>query len=262
MNILVNYAGGTCGDFIRLCIMLGSPTQKFKVTVPAIKIIVRGEEIPVAYINDVGRVRIMYSNHGTNLKYPLNKWADANRFHIDGSLIKQLHDKKITIDDYINEHKQNIEKARSRLTNISFADNYIGVGSGHEIWKFQTLFGNIDYFLKFVEAYDIDKVVYIKFSDEDEMIQWMYNQKTKNDVDVKMSERDKYNARQDNEKICTQLREQDSVIPLANIYNREKLRKVLKDILPSWQDTYFDELFDLYDARQQHNRLMMKFRRN
>lgn len=76
------------------------------------------------------------------------------------------------------------------------------------------------------------------------------NELKKNGVRSDTSRKDKYLAREISLGISDNMRPEDYTIKLADIYNKDSLRKSLKEIYPDWKDTYFDDLYDIYMLRQ------------
>ena len=237
----VSYPGGGCGDFLVLLILATSSSVKDVII----------DDRYISFMLHNGRES---RNHVELLSTGRVEWCKAQNHYgtINKILWKTLLDtKKISsVDKYIHDTLEAINSdsfIRDELPNWwPFEQSVIAC---HEHITFIDIFGGLDEYFKWVDALKSERTVFITVTTENSLEKLKRNDRNKN-----FNRGAKYWVLSDfykyDQLIRDSKRDQDIVLELEDIYNKEKLKNFISDTYGNKNDLIYDKVYDFYMKNQ------------
>ena len=237
----VSYPGGGCGDFLVLLILATSSSVKDVII----------DDRYISFMLHNGRES---RNHVELLSTGRVEWCKAQNHYgtINKILWKTLLDtKKISsVDKYIHDTLEAINSdsfIRDELPNWwPFEQSVIAC---HEHITFIDIFGGLDEYFKWADALKSERTVFITVTTENSLEKLKRNDRNKN-----FNRGAKYWVLSDfykyDQLIRDSKRDQDIVLELEDIYNKEKLKNFISDTYGNKNDLIYDKVYDFYMKNQ------------
>lgn len=237
----ISYPGGGCGDFLVLLILATSSSVKDVI-------------IDDRYLSFIFHIGGTSSNHVELLstgrvewRRPQNHYGNKNKI-----LWKTFLDtKKISsVDKYIHDTLGAINSdsfIRDVLTTKwPFEQSIIAC---HEHISFIDIFNGLDEYFKWTDALKSERTVFVTVTTENSLEKLKKNDRNKN-----FNRAAKYWVLSDfykyDQVIRDNKRDQDIVLELEDIYDKEKLKNFISDTYGNKNDLIYDKVYDFYMKNQ------------
>lgn len=237
----VSYPGGGCGDFLVLLILATSSAVKDV-------IIIDGHISFIFHDNKESRNHVeLLSTGRVEWHKPQNHYGNKNKI-----LWKTLLDtKKVSsVDKYIHKTFNAINSdpfVRNKLPRAwPFEQSIIAC---HEHISFIDIFNGLDEYFKWTDALKSERTVFVTVTTENSLEKLKKNDRNKNfNLGAEyfgISDFYKYD-----QLIRDNKRDQDIVLELEDIYNKEKLKNFISDTYGNKNDLIYDKVYDFYMKNQ------------
>lgn len=237
----VSYPGGGCGDFLVLLILATSSAVKDV-------IIIDGHISFIFHDNKESRNHVeLLSTGRVEWHKPQNHYGNKNKI-----LWKTLLDtnKISSVDKYIRETFNAINSdpfVRNKLPNHwPFEQSIIAC---HEHITFIDIFNGLDEYFKWTDALKSERTVFVTATTENSLEKLKKNDRNKN-----FHPSAEYFGTSDfykyDQVIKDNKRDQDIILELEDIYNKEKLKNFISDTYGNKNDLIYDKVYDFYMKNQ------------